>query len=57
MNLFNKYLFVLGRALLGFFLLLNAFNHFTNVGELAGWAAAKGVPLPEVAVVLSGILL
>jgi putative oxidoreductase len=49
--------FLVGRILLGGYFLYNGINHFMNVGFMAGYAASKGVPLPEVAVLGSGLLL
>jgi putative oxidoreductase len=50
-------LFLVGRILLGGYFLYNGINHFMNVGFMAGYAGSKGVPLPEVAVLGSGLLL
>jgi putative oxidoreductase len=49
--------FLIGRLLAGGYYLMSAFHHFTGVGALARHVGALGFPLPEVAVVLSGILL
>jgi len=49
--------FFAGRVLLGGYLLMGAFHHFSGVGTMAGYAAARGVPVPEVAVVVAGIFL
>jgi putative oxidoreductase len=53
----KNYLQLLGRVIVGAFLLFNAFNHFANLGMIAGYAASKGVPLPSLAVLGSGLLL
>jgi putative oxidoreductase len=50
-------LFLIGRMIFGSFFLYNGVNHFLNVTPMAEYAAAKGVPMPEIAVVLSGALL
>ena len=50
-------LFLFGRLLFGGYFLLNAINHFTKAGALVGYAAAKGVPQPRLAVFGSGVLL
>ena len=50
-------LFLVGRIIFGGFFVFNGINHFLNVGPMAEYAAAKGIPLPEVAVLLSGVLL
>ncbi|HEV8454492.1 MAG TPA: DoxX family protein [Gemmatimonadales bacterium] len=51
------YLFLLGRILFGGFFLVNAFRHFTGVSAMAPYAASKGVPLPQLAILASGVLL
>jgi uncharacterized membrane protein YphA (DoxX/SURF4 family) len=50
-------LFLAGRVLLGGYFLYSGINHFLNVGFMAQYAAAKGVPAPELAVMGSGLLL
>lgn len=49
--------FVIGRMLLGGFFLYNGINHFKQRKELAQYAASKGVPAAEAAVVVSGAAL
>ena len=49
--------FVIGRAILGGYFLYNGINHFKNRQMLAGYAASKGVPYPDIAVPASGALL
>jgi uncharacterized membrane protein YphA (DoxX/SURF4 family) len=46
-----------GRILVAAFLLYNAYDHFAHVSALARHAAARGVPAPEAAIVISGVLL
>jgi uncharacterized membrane protein YphA (DoxX/SURF4 family) len=50
-------LFLLGRILFGGYFLMSAFNHFTHVGMLSGYAQSKGVPAPKLSVIASGLLL
>lgn len=50
-------LFLIGRILLGGYFLYNAMNHLANVGMMAQFASAKGVPMPALAVLGSGVLL
>jgi putative oxidoreductase len=50
-------LFVAGRIIVGAYYLFSAFNHFSQLGMMAGFAASKGVPAPKVAVFISGVLL
>jgi uncharacterized membrane protein YphA (DoxX/SURF4 family) len=49
--------FLVGRILVGCYYLQSAFHHFTNVGHMARYTAAHGVPAPEVAVIAGGVLL
>lgn len=50
-------LFLLGRLLFGGVLAFNGLSHFLNAESMAGYAGAKGVPAPRVAVPASGGLL
>jgi len=50
-------IFMIGRILLGGYFLFNAFNHFSNITMMAGYAQSKGVPSPKAAVGFSGLLL
>ena len=50
-------LFLLGRLIFGGFFLYNGANHFLMNATLVQYAATKGVPMPEVAVVVAGVLL
>jgi uncharacterized membrane protein YphA (DoxX/SURF4 family) len=52
-----KTAFLMGRIIVGAFFLYNAVDHFVNRAMLAGFAASKGVPYPEIAVLASGMLL
>ncbi|GIV78815.1 MAG: hypothetical protein KatS3mg050_3209 [Litorilinea sp.] len=49
--------FLIGRIIVGVYYLMMAFNHFTRVGMLSGYAQSKGVPAPTLAVIGSGVLL
>lgn len=49
--------FLAGRILVGCYYLWSGFKHFANVSGMAGHVASHGVPMPEVAVIVSGILL
>jgi putative oxidoreductase len=46
--------FLIGRAVFGGFFLYNGINHFRKLKMMSQYAAAKDVPLPEVAVAISG---
>jgi uncharacterized membrane protein YphA (DoxX/SURF4 family) len=47
----------IGRAIFGGYFLWNGIHHFMQAGMLAGYAASKGVPFPEFAVIASGSLI
>ena len=49
--------YLIGRIVVGLFFLYNAFGHLTRVKMMAGYAASKGVPLPSLAVVGTGVQL
>ena len=49
--------FLLGRVIVGVYYLMAAYHHFVDVHTLARAAAGHGVPVPQVAVLVSGILL
>ena len=50
-------LFLIGRILFGGYFIYGAFNHFIHVKGMSGYAATKSVPMPSVAIVISGLLL
>jgi uncharacterized membrane protein YphA (DoxX/SURF4 family) len=49
--------FLIGRIILGGFLLYNGTVHFASLAMMAQFAGAKGVPAPDLAVAFSGALL
>jgi uncharacterized membrane protein YphA (DoxX/SURF4 family) len=49
--------FLVGRLLFGGFFLFNGLNHFMSVPMMAQFAAAKGVPYPELGIIFTGCLL
>jgi putative oxidoreductase len=49
--------FLLGRLIFGGFFLYNGINHFKQRKQMAQYAAMKGVPAAEAAVVASGVAL
>lgn len=51
------YLFLLGRVLLGGYFIMSGFSHFKNLEASAGYAASKGIPMPKVAVMLTGLMM
>ena len=52
-----KAAFLLGRSIFGGFFLYNGIHHFQERKQMAQYAASKGVPLAEAAVVGSGVML
>jgi uncharacterized membrane protein YphA (DoxX/SURF4 family) len=49
--------FLVGRVLVGCYYLQGAYHHFTGVGRMSQYAASHGVPAPQAAVIVAGILL
>ncbi|GBD18014.1 hypothetical protein HRbin27_00505 [bacterium HR27] len=49
--------FLVGRIVFGLFFVFNGINHFANVRTLSMYAASKGVPAPQAAVIVTGIML
>jgi len=52
-----KVLHLVGRVIVAVYLLFNGLNHFIRLDMLTGYAASKGVPVPTLAVIISGLLL
>ena len=52
-----KETFLVGRILVGGYLLYSGIHHFTELAKLSQYTAAKGVPMPTAAVVVAGVLL
>lgn len=52
-----KAAFLIGRILFGGFFLQSGINHLKNHDSLAPYAGSKGIPMPNEAVIASGILL
>jgi putative oxidoreductase len=50
-------LFILGRIIFGGYFLIAGFKHFKHLNMMAGYAGSKGVPMPKLAVALSGLLI
>ncbi len=57
MEKFNAWLNLVGRVLYGGFFVYNGINHFINLGMLTGYAQSKGVPAPQLAVILAGLMM
>lgn len=50
-------LFLIGRIIVGFFWLMNAYNHFAQAKMMVPYAQSKGVPMAGFMVPASGLLL
>jgi uncharacterized membrane protein YphA (DoxX/SURF4 family) len=50
-------LFIIGRVIFGGYFIYNGVNHFMQRAAMSGYAAAKGTPAPDAAVMGSGALL
>ena len=50
-------LFLIGRIIFGGYFVYNGMNHFLATGMMAQYAGSKGVPMPEIAVLLTGVLM
>ena len=50
-------LFLIGRLLLGGYFIVSGINHFMKMEMLAGYSQSKGVPMPKIAVSVTGVLL
>jgi uncharacterized membrane protein YphA (DoxX/SURF4 family) len=49
-------LFILGRVLFGGFFLHAAYGHLMHLEGTAGYAKMKGVPMPKLATIVTGIM-
>jgi len=54
---FENILQLVARVLLSWMFLQSAYSHFTQVKPMAAYSKGAGVPLPEVAVVATGLML
>ena len=50
-------IFLIGRVLFGMLFLQNGWNHFVNNTGLAIYAQSRGVPMPRIAVFITGIII
>lgn len=50
-------LFLIGRIILAGYLLYGGFNHFKRLGMMSDYSKMKKVPVPSVAVALTGLML
>lgn len=49
--------FVLGQVLFGGYFLFAGLSHFRNMSGMTAYASAKGIPVPKLAVVVTGVML
>ncbi|WP_227357249.1 DoxX family protein [Haladaptatus salinisoli] len=49
--------FLMGRLVFGVLLGFMGLNHFTSLDGMSGYATAKGVPAPRLAIIVSGLML
>jgi putative oxidoreductase len=52
-----KILFLIGRILFGGFFLMSGLNHFIHHTAMGRMVAAANIPLPELSVIVSGLLI
>ncbi len=50
-------LILLGRVLFGGYFLYSGFGHFKNAKSMVGYAKMKGIPSPDISVMVTGLLL
>ena len=50
-------LFLIGRIILGGFFIYSGLNHFLGFGMMANYTKMKGIPLPQLAVAITGLML
>jgi putative oxidoreductase len=48
---------LVGRVIFSVFFMYSGYNHLANVGMMAQYTASQGVPAPQLAVVVTGIML
>ena len=53
----STYIFLAGRILYALPLILMGSNHFMNLAGMAAYAESRGLPSPQVAVIISGLVL
>ena len=49
--------FLIGRIIVGLYFISSGIRHFTHLKMMAGYAGSKGVPMPQIGVPVSGLLL
>jgi uncharacterized membrane protein YphA (DoxX/SURF4 family) len=46
-----------GRTVFGAFFFVNGINHFARLNFMSAYAASKGVPIPKIATIITGLML
>jgi putative oxidoreductase len=49
--------FLIGRIIVGLYFISSGMRHFTHLKMMAGYAGSKGVPVPQIGVPASGLLI
>lgn len=50
-------LHLIGRILFGMLFVFNGLNHFMQLEGMAQYAASQGVPMPQIAVIVTGLMI
>jgi uncharacterized membrane protein YphA (DoxX/SURF4 family) len=53
----NGFIFLAGRVLFSVFFIMSGYNHLTKLGMMAQYAGSQGVPVPKLAVGVTGLML
>src|SRR5437016_9869264 len=53
----NRAILLAGRLLFGGFFLYSGIDHFMNLASMIPYAANKGIPFPEAAILFTGLML
>ena len=53
----NAWILLLGRVLFSVFFMISGYNHLTKTAMMAQYAGSQGVPLPKLAVPVTGLML
>lgn len=54
---YTEIMFLVGRVLFGGYFVMSGLNHFMKSEMMVGYTQSKGVPMPKIAVTVSGLLL
>ncbi|MDZ7343066.1 MAG: DoxX family protein [candidate division KSB1 bacterium] len=53
----KDYIFLAGRVLYSLLLVIMGSNHFTQFSNMVAYASSKGIPAPEVSVIVTGLMI